>query len=92
MQFNKQDLIDICRDESEKYKVISEKTLDESRWHSTQQVIFQDPDTGKFFEAYYRRGLTEYQENEYYEGEPDLIDCPEMEQYEKTIIEWRKIA
>lgn len=54
------------------------------RWSRTNQVIFKDKE-GKFYSVEWEEGLTEEQENEFYEQEAVEV-CP----VEKVIITWEE--
>ena len=55
------------------------------RWSRTNQVIFKDKD-GKFYAVEWEEGLTEEQENEFYEQE-----AVEVRPVEKVIITWEEV-
>ena len=79
MLFSKQFLSDTNGDENDVINEIS----DTSRWAVQYDRVFKFD--GKFYAAPYQVGATEQQDESAYEYDDEEIDCPEMEEYTKTI-------
>ncbi|UIW11060.1 hypothetical protein VP5_048 [Vibrio virus VPMCC5] len=60
------------------FELILEEDVDERRWVKVVRQVLQHAETGKFYETFYERGLTECQETEPYEYEPDEIELDEV--------------
>lgn len=76
--------------EMENAKIISDTQVGSGRWESVHRIIFEL--AGRHFQTNVCRPLTECQETEdcgYHGAEQE---CPEVEQYEKTVTDWRVIA
>ncbi len=85
MEFAKEILIDMALGFPETgYKIIENKIVDTTRWSKVYRMIFRFED--KFYSSLYQCGATEYQDEEPYEYEDDMIECTEVFPVEKTII------
>lgn len=73
----------------ESAEIISDVQVDNRRWESVHRVIFKVGE--KMYQTHIRRPLTECQETENcgYHGEEQ--ECPEVESYEKTVIDYRVV-
>ena len=89
MKFKKETLQEIVSDDSDQYEIIKDEIIDTSRWSVHHEVIFQDVITEKYYYTTYSCGSTEQQMEYPYEYGPDEIECPEVEPFEKTVIEYR---
>ncbi len=90
MKFSKETLIELAEDlEVEGIEGISSEQYDSLRWVVVYQNIFKFK--GKLYAYYPEFGKTECQETDLFEYEPDMIECPEMESYEDTIIKYRGV-
>lgn len=83
MLFEKSFLQDTNGDENDKLNEI----IDTRRWSVQYDRIFEFE--GKLYSAPYSRGATESQDESPYEYEEDMIECPEMEAFEKIVIDYR---
>lgn len=90
-QFAKTDLQELLCDECETLTVIRNEMYDTSRWSIWYDLIFKENETDKLYQTSYSRGATECQDESPWEYDGDMIDCHEVEKYEKTIIEYRPI-
>jgi hypothetical protein len=63
---------------------------DTRRWYSAHRLIFRAPDDGQPWGVSYKRGLTESQEQDPWDG-LDEITVTRMESYERTVIAWRAV-
>lgn len=66
---------------------IKDEVIDTRRWHTINRRVFKHED--KFFECFYKRGLTEIQESTWFEDYTDkdgYVECKEVFPVEKTII------
>ena len=70
-------------------KIIEEKHIESRRWESVHRVVFQLG--GKLYMTHIRRPLTECQETENCGYHGDEQECPEVESFEKTVIDYRVI-
>jgi len=62
---NYQEFNEILWDDNEDYEsVTSTKIEDQSRWSVYKSCVFKQKSTGKFFEAHWGEGATEYQEDQ----------------------------
>jgi len=62
---NYQEFNEILWDDNEDYEsVTSTKIEDQSRWSVYKSCVFKQKSTGKFFEEYWGKGSTEYQEDQ----------------------------
>jgi len=59
---------------------------DTSRWSEHHEIIFAY--SGKFYQAYYSEGLTEYQDESPWEYDEE-IECIEVELIEKLVKVWQ---
>jgi hypothetical protein len=66
------------------FEVIEQKMTGHTRWSLKYSMIFKFED--KLYKTSYSTGATEYQDEEPYEYEDDVIECPEVFPVEKTII------
>lgn len=75
----KTDLQDMAWDDTpEGITIISKDLWDHSRWCVTSRIIFKKED--RYYETFFSRGATEYQDEKPYEYDPDLIECHEVKQ------------
>ena len=61
---------------------------DTRRWYSAHRVVFRAPDDGQPWSVAYKRGLTEYQEQDPWD-DLDQVTITRMESYERTVTAWR---
>lgn len=94
MEFKKEDLQELSYsregDSFEEFEVVKNEISDTSRWSVHYYMIFKFKD--KFYETGYSVGATESQDESAYEYAKDLIDCTEVEPFEKTITEYRALT
>ena len=91
MKFKTEDLNELAYDgEVEGYEVLVNDLLDTDRWTSRHKLIFSHE--GKFYRAYYSKGLTEYQEQGPYEDEGDEIECEEVRPVQKIITVYERVG
>lgn len=69
------------------YSCYTKWSLGSRRWHEDMQGVFEYE--GKHYMIGWSEGLTEMQENEDPWEWEDIVECPEAEQYEVTVTEWR---
>ena len=65
-------------------ETIEDKITGKSRWSMHCRRVFKHE--GKFYVTTYSVGLTEHQDEQPYEHEPDEIDCPEVFPVNKTVV------
>lgn len=88
MKFPKQDLKDIVF-ESDGDTVIRNEITHHGRWSVTHSVIFKHD--GKFYRTSYSKGATESQDERPYEYDGAEIECPEVEEYQKLVTDYRDV-
>lgn len=69
---------------------IKTEHIEEFRWETEYELIFQENETGKFYSAVYFLGNTEYQENSWF-GTDDKVICTEVKPVEVTKIEYHAV-
>ncbi|PKR83508.1 hypothetical protein [Heyndrickxia camelliae] len=67
------------------YTAIFDEITDTSRWSIHHRIIF--PYQGKFYEAYYREGATEMQDESPWEYD-ETVECTEVELKEVKVKKW----
>ena len=89
-EFPKEFMKNLAYDEQdETVKVLKREQVDSRRWMANYEVVFEFE--GFLYMSNYDMGLTENQENEPYEYDPDMIECTLVEAYEKTITYYKPI-
>lgn len=63
--------------------------LDTSRWSVYHELIFRHEN--KLYVTTYSCGATELQDESPWEYDGDEIECAEVEEYERTVIDYREI-
>jgi len=90
MKFARDELREVIWNDSEILKRVRDELVYTTRWATVHDLIFEY--NGKFYQTEYRRGATECQDEQPFEYDGDsegMIECREVEPYEKTIIEYR---
>lgn len=64
---------------------VYEELVDNTRWSLVYRIVFECG--GKYYQAYYERGATEYQYQSPWENE-DRILCKEVERKEVLVQQW----
>lgn len=90
-KFTKQELIEVCRDDSDYLEDVVTTLDDSSRWALQYTQVFRDTRDGKFYMTYYQTGATEQQDESPYEYEDDELDVREVEPYEVTVTKYRAV-
>ena len=88
MKFTKEFLQELANGNNEYSEVIKDDIVDTSRWAVHYIMVFKLD--GKFYETFYSRGATEYQDEDPYEYDDDVIECDEVFPKEKTIIVYER--
>lgn len=71
-------------------KIVRDEFYDDShRWYTMHELIFAT--SGKHWRMIYRKPATEMQEIDMYDKLDDIQSLVEVEPYEKTITEYRKV-
>lgn len=52
---------------------VEDEIVETSRWSELHRIVFQAEDDGKFYEATYSQGLTEYQDETPWEYEKQIV-------------------
>ena len=89
MQFTKEFMQECVLYEDDGVEIIRDDIVDTSRWSEIHEIVFKYE--GKFYASGYSCGLTEYQDENPWEYDDDLIECFEVEPYEATVIKYRKV-
>lgn len=79
-------------DEFEGFESVRNEMVDTSRWSVQYEQILKHKESGKYYVTYYSRGATEMQDESPYEYEPKMINLTEVVPYEKTTIDYKKVA
>lgn len=87
--FNKSDLIDVIYDNSDILSLVEITYAGRSRWSSVHDMVFQENNTGKYFKTQYRKALTEYQDQQPFDGNGDTMECIEVQPVETLI--WKYV-
>lgn len=88
--FSREMLLDLLYGDSDDLKIIERKIVDRKRWSLQYQLIFKDLLNNKHYLTHYWEGATEIQEQSPFEGEPDMIECHEVEKVKVERTEWVK--
>lgn len=97
IKINKQLLIDLIGGYSDntRFEVVDQTISDTSRWSIYYDCTIVDKETGKFYDASYKEGATEMQDEspfEYDDTDADgNLELDEVEPYVETIIRYKKI-
>lgn len=83
MLFKKRELQDLVWGESDILELISDETIDTTRWSIIHEIVFMY--AGKFYKTTYSIGATEYQNEKPFEDDPDEIEIKEVIPVSKTI-------
>jgi len=74
-------------DDADNYEEVTKaKIFDQSRWSTFYSRVYKNKIDGTFWEIIWSRGSTEQQDNG-----PEDIGVNQVEPYEKTIIEYRRV-
>ena len=79
-QFSEKELADLVLDN----RIVAEIEGDEHRWTRSMRTIFIDE--GRYFSIWWQRGLTEYQDSEFYQRPEEVLR--EERQVTMTVVEW----
>lgn len=69
-------------------EVVVKELVGKSRWSTRHRLVFSLNE--KFYEVAYQLGATEYQDVEPF-GYEDEVECHEVERYEKTVVDYRRV-
>ena len=73
-------------------KIFRDTIVDTSRWSEHHRFVFQrESEPEKIYETSYSEGLTEYQDERPWQDEGELVDCIEVEEYQRTETDYRPI-
>ena len=86
--FEKDFMFEVLWGDAEGTEIIVDERFDTSRWSTHHSLIFKKDD--KYYRTSYSRGATEQQDEGPWEYE-DEVECVEVEPYEKTVIDYRKV-
>lgn len=88
--FPKKDLVDLVwNGGSDGYAVVHDEHVDSSRWEEIHQLVFSHD--GENWLTTYTLGLTEMQDIEPFEDDPDEIPCHPAVAREVTTIKWEAV-
>jgi hypothetical protein len=82
MKFTKEFLQEL--DEMLDAEIVESKVIGTGRWSIRHRCVFKFG--GKFYLTHYSRGATEMQDEQPYEYDEDMIECPEVVPVEKTVV------
>jgi len=86
VKFKKEFLLEVL----DSGEVILDSIVDHERWSITHRLVFEHE--GKLYETTYDVGATESQDHGPFDYRGDVIECSEVEAYERTVIEYRKVG
>lgn len=86
--FTNKELQDMANEESLYLKIVDEKIIDQRRWATVFEVIFQDTRDNRFFKSHFDRASTECQECTPYDYDKDEINCKEVVEKEILVKQW----
>ena len=89
MKFKKEFLLDELDLPWNDEIVVRNQISEQRRWDISYELIFRLED--KFYRTFYDIGSTEYQDESPWEYD-DVVECQEVEPYEKTIIDYREVT
>lgn len=86
MKFLKEFLQELAWDEADGVDVVYRKITGTTRWSLCHECVFRHD--GRFYKTTYRTALTEMQDEQPYEYDPDEIECPEVFPRNVTTVVW----
>ena len=91
MEFAKKDLLALLRCEhiNDDLEEIENKLVDHSRLDLCYELVFRFED--KYYYTPYRVRAIEIQDYGPFEGEPDMIECEEVEPHDIVVKEYRPV-
>ena len=72
-------------DDSDIFRVVEDKIVDNSRWSIRHEAVLQHKETGKFYVTHYSVGATENQDEKPYEYDMEVV-LKEVEPVETTVL------
>ena len=88
LTLTKQEALDILYEENQESEIVVNKITGVSRWSIHHYLVFSMD--GKLWEAFYQVGATEQQDESPWEYEKE-VKCFEVEAYEKTVTDYRRV-
>lgn len=67
---------------------VSDRVVGRSRWEETHEMVFDHEE--QYYIVRYTRGLTELQDTQPFQYDPEHIDCAEAEEVEVVSKVWRR--
>ncbi len=90
--YNKEDLRELLfGDEHKGLTLLSDEQTGTGRWSSYHTLVFMDSADNTLWRVQYSQGLTESQDEQPFEYDPDEVSCDQVEPYEVTITKYRKV-
>jgi hypothetical protein len=86
LRLENQILRDILYGDSDEGETILDTMTGNGRWSIHHRFVFKYK--GKLYETTYSEGSTEYQDERPWEDEP-VVSCHEVEEYQRTITDYR---
>ena len=84
---NREEIFDIIYGDNEDFVSVTDGVIeDQDRWSIYKSLIFKQKSTGKFFQAYWGEGATEYQD-----GQEEYCSLTEVEPYEVTVTKYKAV-
>jgi len=74
-----------------KYRVKIDDITGNGRWSIYHDMIFKDIAFGRYYLTSYSEGATECQDESPYEHDDEMIECREVEPYEKISISYKMV-
>lgn len=80
--FTEQQIRDLIYEKDDgTFEIVNHESGENRRWSAIQTYVVKEVSTGKLYEIFYDRGLTESQDDTFVDQ-----DAPEVIEYEETII------
>ena len=76
--------------DGKQYAIMENDMIDTGRWDIQYRLVFQYQGD-KYYEVYYSRGATEYQDYDSFEDEGDEMECQEVEPVEVKVIKYKRV-
>jgi len=86
MYLSREVALDILYDETDKYQIIEDKYVENTRWSINSRLVIQDLETKKYYAAYHSKGATEYQDEEPWEDDNEVLFTEVFPEERTTII------
>jgi hypothetical protein len=90
MQLSKADARDLVYRDHPDFEVIQDRIIDTSRWSVHHEIVVKHTETNKFYKTTYSKGATEYQDEQPFEDDDEVI-LKEVIPVETAVIVYKEI-